>query len=350
MIGTLVGFGGAAPARLAVWLAWGSVAGSALQCLVQLPAVRAAAPGIRVAVRSSSEHLRAVVAGFAPVLLSRGVVQVSAYVDAVLASLLPTGAVTALANAQLLYTLPVSLFGMSIAAAELPALSGDAGVSAEAGAAVRARLERALRHVAYFVIPSAVAFVAVGDVIAAGLLQTGRFRAEDARYVWALLAGSAVGLLPSTLGRLYASTFYAFRDTRTPLRYAVVHVAVATVLGYLLAIPLPRALGVPPLWGAAGLTLAAGLGGWAELALLRRTLARRIGRVSIPFDVSAKVWLSAAGAAAIAWAIRLMLPPMHPVLAAVVILGPFGGAYLAATLAVGVPEASSVRRTLLRLQ
>ena len=62
--------------------------------------------------------------------VSRGVVQISAYIDAVLASLLPTGAVTGLANAQLLYTLPVSLFGISVSAAALPAMSGAVGLDA----------------------------------------------------------------------------------------------------------------------------------------------------------------------------------------------------------------------------
>ena len=57
------------------------------------------------------------------------------------------------------------------------------------------------------------------------LYQTGKFGRTDSRYVWAILAGSTIGLLASTLGRLYASTYYALHDTRTPLRYAVLRVA-----------------------------------------------------------------------------------------------------------------------------
>ena len=136
--------------------------------------------------------MRIVTRNFVPVFISRGVVQVSAYIDALLASLLPTGAVTGLSNAQLLYTLPVSLFGMSVAAAELPAMSGDA---TRAPRRCACRLDRGLRQIAFFVVPSAMAFLALGDVIAAALLQTGRFRHEDAVYVWGILAGSAVGLL-----------------------------------------------------------------------------------------------------------------------------------------------------------
>ena len=136
----------------------------------------------------------------------------------------------------------------------------SAGGDAEARYnAVRTRLNSGLRQIAFFVAPSAVAFLTLGDVISAALLQTGRFGPEDAVYVWAILAGSAIGLLPATLGRLYASSYFALRDTKTPLRFAIVRVILATVLGYLLSIHAVAWLGLAPIWGAAGITLAAGL-------------------------------------------------------------------------------------------
>src|SRR4029077_14383826 len=122
---------------------------------------------------------------------------------------------------------------MSVSAAELPALSGTMGVDPAGAEAVRHRLNAGLRQIAFFVVPSAMAFLALGDVVAAAILQTGRFSHADAVYVWAILAGSGVGLLASTLGRLYSSTYSALRDTRTPLRYALLRVALTTVLGYL---------------------------------------------------------------------------------------------------------------------
>ena len=236
--------------------------------------------------------MREVIRNFVPSFVSRGVVQISAYVDTLLASLLPTGAVAGLMNAQLLYTLPISLFGMSVSAAELPALSaiasapggrdsGAAGADPGVADVLRRRLDAGLRQIAFFVVPSAVAFIALGDVIAAAIFETGRFDRADTLYVWAILAGSAIGLLPSTLGRLYSSTYYALRDTRTPLRYAIVRVTLGIVLGYLFAIPLPRWLGIPAMWGAAGLAVSAGLAGWVEMLLLRRTLNQRIGSTGV---------------------------------------------------------------------
>jgi putative peptidoglycan lipid II flippase len=280
------------------------------------------------------------------VFISRGVVQVSAYIDALLASLLPTGAVTGLSNAQLLYTLPVSLFGMSIAAAELPAMSGESS-SAEA---LRLRLDRGLRQIAFFVVPSAMAFLALGDIIAAALLQTGRFRHEDAVYVWGILAGSAVGLLASTLGRLYSSTYYALRDTRTPLQYALVRVVLTTVLGYLCAIPLPRIIGLSPIWGAAGLTASAGMSGWVEMLLLRSTMNRRIGRTGLPTAYVSKLWAAAAAGAAVAWAVKLAVPRLHPIITAVLVLGPYGVVFFATSWALGVGETAIALNRILRRQ
>ena len=173
-----------------------------------------------------------------------------------------------------------------------------------------------------------MAFLALGDVIAAALLQTGRFTRADAVYVWGILAGSSVGLLASTLGRLYSSTFYALRDTRTPLRYAIVRVALTTGLGYFCAIPLPGWIGIDPRWGVAGLTASAGVAGWVEFWLLRRTLNARIGRTGLAPGYVARLWAAALAGAAAGWAVKLAIGPRHPVLAAALIFAPYGGLYL----------------------
>ncbi len=340
MIVTLMWWGGITPLpQLAIILALGAVAGSALQMLVQLPAVVRLVPNLRFRLELS-EHVRATVRNFIPVFVSRGVVQISAYIDEVLASLLPTGAVTGLANAQLLYTLPVSLFGLSVSAAALPAMSGAVGL--DAMDVVRDRVNTGLRQIAFFVVPSAVAFLALGDIVAAALFQTGRFTSRDAVYVWGILAGSSIGLLATTLARLYSSTYYALRDTRTPLQYALVHVGIATLLGYVAAIVLPPLVGIDPVWGTVGLTTAASIGGWAELLLLRRSLNRRIGQTGLPLSLGLRLWSAAFVAAAAAWSIKLTLPAAHPILRAVLILAPFGAVYLGLTVVFGVAEARQV--------
>ena len=248
---------------------------------------------------------------FVPILVSRGAVQLTAFIDSQIASFLPTGAVAALSNVQLLYTLPVSLFGISISASELPAMSGDA-LHAEGFAPLRARIDSALRRLAFFVVPSAVAFAAFGDVIAGALLQHGRFEAVDALYVWGILAGSSVGLLATTMARLYSVAHYALGDPKRPLRYALVRLVAVTTLGYLCAIVLPPKMGIAPQWGAAGLTASAGVAGWIEFALLRRSLNRLIGRTGLAASHAARLWIAGLAGAALGWGVRLALPPLDP--------------------------------------
>lgn len=343
IIGALLMFGGrVGQFPLAEYAAWGSVIGSALQFSVQLPAVFRLVRRIRPVLDIASEHVRTVIRNFFPVFVSRGVTQISAFVDAILASFLPTGSVNALMYAQSLYTLPVSLFGMSVSAAELPAMSRAIGTTEEVAEVLRHRLDEGLHRIAFFIVPSSMAFLALGDVIAAVLYQTGKFTHTDANYVWAILAGSTIGLLASTLGRLYSSTYYALRDTRTPLRYAIVRVALTTVLGYFCALPLPRRLGIDPKWGVAGLTASAGIAGWVEFALLRRTLNRRIGRTGLSASYVIKLWTAAILCAGIGWGFKLLLGELHPIPLAAVVLGSYGFAYFGLTYLLGMPEARAV--------
>jgi putative peptidoglycan lipid II flippase len=184
-----------------------------------------------------------------------------------------------------------------------------------------------------------MAFLALGDVIVGALYQSGEFTSDKTLYVWGILAGSAVGLLASTLGRLYASTFYALQDTRTPLRFAVIRVVLTIGLGYLFAIPLPAQLGIDSRWGAAGLTVSAGLAGWLEFTLLRRALNRRIGRTGIPLPLMARLWAGAAAATIAGAVVKLALEAQHPLVVALFSLGMYGVAYFAITAELGVPEA-----------
>ena len=348
MIVTLVAFRGEREEALAVSLAWGSVVGSALQFGIQLPVVLRLARHVRVRLETRRPQVREVVRNFVPVFLSRGVVQISAYVDAWLASWLGMGAVAGLTNAQTLYTLPVSLFGMSVSAAELPAMSSALGDRQEVAGYLRRRLDSGLRRIAFFVVPSAMAFLALGGVICSLLFENGRFTHRDSLYVWGIVAGSAVGLLASTMGRLYSSTYYALRDTRTPLGFAIVRVVLTTGLGYLCALPLPRWIGIDPRWGAAGLTASAGVAGWVEFTLLRRTLNRRIGPTGLPAPLVARLWISAAVAAAAAWALKLAIGTRHPAVYGAAILCLYGAVYFGATWLFRVEECVGVLRRITR--
>ena len=285
-----------------------------------------------------------------PVFVGRGVVQISAYIDSCWRACCRTGAVAAITNAQLLYTLPVSLFGMSVSAAELPAMAGVTGSDEARHSSLRARLDAGLRSIA--LLRRAVRrwrFSRSATSIAAALLQTGRFTREDAIYIWVILAGSAVGLLrvnagPAVLRR--PTTRSAIRGRR--FTFAIVRVALSVVLGYLFAIRLPPLMGVAPAWGVAGLAASGSVAGWVEMLLLRARLNARIGPTGLAIGYTARLWASAALAAGAAWMVKLTIPLSQPIAVGLAVVAIYGVVYFGMTLALRVPEASAALNRLLR--
>ena len=161
-----------------------------------------------------------------------GVAQISGLVDTFLGSYTGVGGLASIGYAQLVQVLPISLFGVSVTAVALPDLSRDA-IAENANDQLRARIAVGFRRIAYFVIPSAFAFAALGPTIIGALFQTGRFDADDTMLVGGVLAAYAIGLLGQSTVKLFASGFYALRDTRTPVRIAIVSLVVSGLLSWL---------------------------------------------------------------------------------------------------------------------
>lgn len=318
----------ASTARIA---AYGLLVGSLLQFLVQLPRAWALVGRFRPSLSLASHSVRTVFANFLPAVLARGVVQVSAYIDTIIASFLPIGSVSALAYAQTLYLLPVSLFGMAVSASELPALSSATGSREDIACYLKIRLEKGLATIAFFVIPSVLVFIVLGDVVVSALFQSGAFNAENTRFVWMVLIGSAIGLVANTNGRLYASVFYALKDTRTPLRFAIVRVVLTSVFGYVAAIQLPSVLDLAPRFGTVGLAASAGFVGWIEYLLLRRASRCHIGRTGLSTSHSVRLWGAACLSAGLAFLCKVELSLMHPMSLAMIVLPIFSASYLLLT-------------------
>lgn len=360
IVGTLVAFAGRlALDSLLMAAAWGALGGGLLQFLVQVPAVVRLDREIRVSRGRDLPAFKEAVRNAGPAILGRGVVQLSSYVDLVLASLLAIGAVARLRYAQTLYVLPVSLFGASTAAAELPELARERTGATDA---LRARASAAVRRVSFFVVPSLVAFVALGDVLVAGLYRAGKFGVADVTVVWLTLAAYSIGLLASTTTRVYQSTFFALRDTKTPARVAALRVVAAAVAGALLMLqfePLTiaghtiaagylaniNAAGVP--LGPVGLALGAALGAWLEWTLLRVSLAKKIGRFGASAGALARMFGAALAAAVIGRALAWTVPS-PPLPLALLVASAYGVTYFAAARALGLEEASAVIGAVLR--
>jgi len=285
--------------------------------------------------------VRDALAAVGPAIAGRGVVQLSIYIDIFLANFLQGGAPAALGYAAVLINLPVSAFGISIAAAELPELSREGGGTAAAGRRMAERIERGLRQAAFVVCPSFVGYLCFG-LLAAGLLfRGGAFGREDNWLVYAVLAGYTLGLVASTISRLLQNAFFALRDTRTPARIAVVRLAVSAAVGGVLMFwfdrfPVAATLGIELEPGAAGklhfgalgLSLASSLGAWCELALLRRRLAARLPELRLPVrHIAGRLALAAAIAVPVLGVWRLLAPAPFAA-QAVAVLGLYMAAYL----------------------
>jgi putative peptidoglycan lipid II flippase len=363
IIAALVGFGRRyALDELLIAAAWGALAGGLAQFAVQLPWVIRLDREIRVNTGRGDASFKEAVRNAGPAILGRGVVQLSTYVDLVLASLLAIGALARLRYAQALYVLPVSLFAMSVAAAELPELARERGGASEA---LRERTAAAVRRVAFYVVPSFVAFVLLGDVFVAGLYRAGEFGAADVSVVWLTLAAYSMGLLASTSTRVYQSAFFALRDTKTPARVAGVRVLAAGAAGALLMVQLePVTVGTLALsagafvgltidglpLGPVGLALGAAVGAWIEWALLRRALGRRIGAVGTGVAPLAKMFGAALVGAAAGYGVQALLEGWHPLPLAALVALAYGVAYFAVAHALGLAEVqaltAAVRRAL----
>jgi len=359
IIGALLLFGGRQPQNeLALTVAWGMVAGCALQFAVQVPSVFRLLGKFRPAVELKSPQVRDVLRNFGPVVATRGVVQISAYIDNMLASLLPTGAVAALGYAQTIYLLPVSLFGMSVSAASLAEMSrsqgqGAIGTAESSNEALKAHLERGAAQIAFFIVPSMAAMLVLGDVIVGALYKTGAFSRDDVGHVWLALGGCALGLPASTLGRLYSSTFYALQDARSPMRIAILRVVVVTVLGYVSGVRLPQWLGVDPAYGIVCLTTASSIAGWLEFGLLRRKLSQRIGGFGLAWSFLLPTLAAAVMASGIGFGAKVGMASLWSTAPAYVVAlpvcGAFGVVYFLVAAILGVSQAQNIWRRVMKI-
>lgn len=314
----------------------GALVGGFLQLFVQLPQVIAVLQGFRLSLSTRVEGVKESIRAFGPVVAGRGVYQVSAYLDMFLASWLAAGALAALRPAQMLYILPVSLFGLSVAASELPELSR---IKAEQLNAFLDRVRRSMRQTLFLVVPTMVGYLAFGYILIGGFFRRGAFGMNDTWLVYLVLAGYSFGLMATTISRLLQNSFYALGDTKTPAKIAVVRVVVSTVI----AVPLMLVLneyaisdvfGTEPTtsvltFGAVGLAIGASAGAWMELWRLMISLRRRLTDFSLPWGAIAKMHGLALVSIVPAGLLWYAIPPFSRIILAGLVLLTYGGTYLA---------------------
>ena len=348
------------PRGAAIALAWGLVAGGALQFGVQAVAVWRLAPDLRPSFGRGNAAVADVRRRFGPAVLGRGVLQLSGYLDLVLASLLVTGAVAGLLSAQMLYALPVALFATSVAVAELPEMSRLASGLADRALAAR-------RRTAFFVAFCTVAYLVLGESIVGALFGWGAFDADDTRAVALVLAAYSLGLPAVASSKIFQNTLYAVGDTSGPARIAAARVGLAAVVGIALMFPLDRIAahggalltldgvgwfgplnagirtGSPdPHLGAVGLALGSACAAWLELALLSRRCRRSVDGTSGPTAVMSRLAPATGAAVVVALGVRWATDGLPAIAAAPIGLAVAGCTYVLVASATGVDEANLV--------
>ena len=325
--------------ELALWLAWATLAGALLQVAAQVPEVLRLVGPVRPTLRASADGVRSVLRNVLPVVTALGVTQISSFVDLSVASFLPEGSVTSLTQANIIAMLPVSVFGISVAASSLPDLSRDGEASNYD--ALRERIRAGWQRILFYIVPSAAACIALGDYIVGTLYRAGRFGAAEQRTVHWVLAGYAVGLISFGSVKLMSSAFHALQDYRTPLRASIASILVSAAGAVGFAFFLRSTS-----YAAAGIALGAALGSYTNLVLLLRGLRSRIGALYTPamWIGTRRIGMATAVAVVVGLALRTLqhqsFPALHPRVAGPVVLIAFGGTYIVVSWLMGSAEAA----------
>ena len=209
------------------------------------------------------QNVRAFFRALGPATLGSMGTQVALFADTIIATFLAAGALSALYYADRLNQLPIGVIGIAIGTVLLPEMSRRLTAGDHEGALASQR--RAFSFTLLFSVPFVAAFLTVPDVIMRAMFARGAFSKADAAAAGATLAAYAVGLIPFVLIRSAVATFYARKDTATPVKAALTGVAVNVALKIALVGSLAQI----------GLALATAVGAWVNLLLVVLFAVRR---------------------------------------------------------------------------
>jgi len=238
-------------------LAAGVVAGGVLQLLLQVPFL--IQKGFRFWQKASFFHpgLKKIGLMMAPAIFGAGVYQVNILVSTFLASLLPEGSISTLYYADRLVQFPLGIFAISIATAILPSLSRQAAADDLDG--LKDTFAFGLKLVFYIMLPSMVGLMILREPIISLLFQRGAFDGKAVHMTAAALLFYCTGLWAFAAVRVVIPAFYALKDTKTPVRMAVISIVANIFFSVILMGPMAHA----------GLALATSLSSIMNLLLLR---------------------------------------------------------------------------------
>ncbi len=271
-------------------LAVGAMIGGILQFVVQVPALRREGFRFRPELKLDDPGLRRVAGLMVPATFGLAATQLNILVDTALASGLGDGPITWLSMAFRLMQLPIGLFGVAIATANLARVSRDAAAGDREG--LRGNLVASLRAAALLTLPATAGLVALREPIVRILFERGLFSSEDTERTAAAVLCYALGLYAYSVVKIQVPTFYALGDTRRPVLASATAVAVKIAANFALLALFPL-LGWDPFLALATTTT---LAAWTNLLLLSRGLGRHLGPMRGSGVVSTTLKLAALSA------------------------------------------------------
>jgi putative peptidoglycan lipid II flippase len=218
--------------------AWGVlIAGVAQVLLVGVDAERAGF-GLRFRAPRLDGPTRRFLKALGPAIVGAGGVQLALFADTLIASYLPTGALSALYYADRINQLPIGVVGIAVGTVLLPEMSRRLAAGDKRGAALAQA--RGIQLALLLTVPSVAGAVAIPDLIMRALFARGAFTAAEAAAAGATLAAYAIGLLPFVMMRSFTAPFYARGDTLTPVKAALLAAAVNIAFKVMLMGPLAQ--------------------------------------------------------------------------------------------------------------
>lgn len=248
--------------------AWGVVVAGLAQLVWLSLVLRSTGLGLRLRLPRLTPEVKRLLILMLPVALGAGVYQINVVVDVVIASFLPSGAVSFLYYADRLNQLPLGVVGIAIGTALLPILARQIRAG-EDGAAL-ANQNRALEVALVLTLPAAAALIVIAQPIIAVLFERGAFGAEAVTATALALAAYACGLPAHVLAKVFTPGYFAREDTATPVKIAVAVMVINAALAVALMLALQRH-GM----GHVGIALATSITGWLNAGLLWYGLVRR---------------------------------------------------------------------------
>ncbi len=267
-------------------LAVGVAVGALGHLLVQLPRLLRFSGRYQLTISLWHPGVREVARLMAPRTLGLAATQANFIISTVLASTLPIGSVTSFNYAFQLSQVPVVLVGVSVAIALFPTLSRTAAVGRVDE--VRRQVATSLRIMFFVAAPLTAVLVVLHEPTTAVFYQYGAFGATAARATADALLYFSLALFAHAWVQVVARAFYALHDSRTPVVWAVVAVAVNVVLMLWLVGPM----------GVSGLALALSGSAVIEVLGLLWQLHRRLGSIDAPAIGRAALLASVASIAA----------------------------------------------------